>query len=159
MFAVSVGSRYTGTVIYGKIILVPLATGLIAQFSKVLVEAVNTGTVNLKLLNRYGGMPSSHTALVVSLSTVVGIVNGFNSAAFAIAVVFSLITIRDAIGFRMYLGEHATIINKLVGELPAKEKPKFPTHIIERIGHTPLQAFIGGLVGLTTTLILWSILP
>ncbi len=142
-----------------KIIVVPIASGLIAQFSKVLVEAVRTGTVNLKLLNRYGGMPSSHTALVVSLTTVVGISVGVNSAAFAIAFIFSIITIRDAIGFRMYLGEHAAIINKLVSELPANERPKFPQHIIERIGHTPLQAFMGGLVGLTTTLILWAIIP
>jgi len=145
--------------IFAKIILVPIVAGLIAQVSKVLVEAVRTGRVNLALLNRYGGMPSSHTALVVSLTTTVGLVDGINSPAFVIALIFSVVTIRDAIGFRMYLGEHARIINKLISELPAQEKPKFPTHIIERIGHTPLEAVIGGLVGLTATLILWVIIP
>ncbi len=145
--------------LFAKIILVPIIAGLIAQLAKVLVEAVRTGHVNLALLNRYGGMPSSHTALVVSLTTVVGLVDGINSPAFVIALVFSVVTIRDAIGFRMYLGEHARIINKLIGQLPAKERPKFPTHIVERIGHTPLEAIIGGLVGLTSTLIFWLIIP
>lgn len=145
--------------LFAKIIIVPILAGLIAQISKVLVEAVRTGHVNLALLNRYGGMPSSHTALVVALTTTVGIVDGINSPAFIIALIFSVVTIRDAIGFRMYLGEHARIINRLIGELPANERPKFPTHIIERIGHTPLEALVGGLVGLTSTLILWVIIP
>jgi len=145
--------------IIAKVIIVPVLAGLIAQASKVLIEAIRTGSVDLRLLNRYGGMPSSHTALVVALTTTVGIVDGINSPAFIIALIFSVVTIRDAIGFRMYLGEHARIINKLIRELPAKERPKFPTHIIERIGHTPLEALVGGLVGLTSTLILWVIIP
>lgn len=145
--------------IIAKVIIVPVLAGLIAQASKVLIEAIRTGSVDLRLLNRYGGMPSSHTALVVALTTTVGIVDGINSPAFIIALIFSVVTIRDAIGFRMYLGEHARIINQLIRELPAKERPKFPTHIIERIGHTPLEALVGGLVGLTSTLILWVIIP
>lgn len=124
-----------------------------------MVEAAKTGRFDLRLLNTYGGMPSSHTALVTSLTTVVGIVEGIYSAAFAIAAIFSFIIVRDAIGFRMYLGEHAGILNRLINELPAKEKPKFPHHIIERIGHTPLEAVVGALVGLATTLILWLLLP
>lgn len=144
---------------FPKIIFVPLASGLIAQAAKVIVEVARSGTINFRLINAYGGMPSSHTAVVVSVATVLGIVEGITSPAFALALVLSLITIRDAIGFRKYLGEHAEILNKLVSELPAKEKPKFPRHVIERIGHTPLQAFMGGLLGLVSTLILWKLLP
>lgn len=142
-----------------KIILIPLLAGLIAQASKVLVEAVRNKSIDLKILNSYGGMPSSHTALVTSLTTIVGIVEGIYSAAFAIAFVFSFITVRDAIGFRMYLGEHAHILNTLIRELPARGKPRFPHHIIERIGHTPIEAVIGALIGVTATLILWLIIP
>lgn len=142
-----------------KLLIIPILAGLTAQVSKVLVEAIRTGSVNLTLLNTYGGMPSSHTALVVSLTTVIGLGEGVDSAAFAIAFVFSLITIRDAIGFRMYLSEHARILNKLIADVPAKEKPRFPSQIIERIGHTRTEALMGGLVGLTASLIFWLILP
>ncbi len=142
-----------------KIIVIPLLAGLIAQASKVLVEAVRNKRIDLRVINSYGGMPSSHTALVTSLTTIVAIVEGIYSAAFAIAFVFSFITVRDAIGFRMYLGEHAHILNTIIRELPAKEKPKFPRHVIERIGHTSIEAVIGGLIGVTATLILWLILP
>lgn len=142
-----------------KELFVPLAAGLIAQISKIVVEAVRTGNVNFKLLNAYGGMPSSHTALVVSLTTVIGLAEGVYSPAFAIAAIFSLITVRDAIGVRRYLSEHAHILNTLITEVPSREKPKFPKHILERIGHTPVEALMGALVGLTATLILWIILP
>lgn len=150
---------YTCPVEIPKLLLIPLAVGFIAQVSKVLVEALRTGTIDLRLLNTYGGMPSSHTALVVSLTTVTGLVEGISSAAFAVAFTFSLITLRDAIGYRMYLGEHAHILNQLIRELPAKEKPRFPHRILEKIGHTPPEAFMGGLIGLTATLVLWLILP
>ncbi len=142
-----------------RLIIVPILAGLTAQVSKILVEAIRTGRINLRLLNTYGGMPSSHTALVISIVTVCGLAEGLFSAAFAIAAVFALITIRDAIGFRTYLSEHARILNKLIEDLPASEKPHFPRHILERIGHTPLEAFVGGVLGLAATLIFWLILP
>lgn len=145
--------------LHPKIILIPVVAGLIAQLLKIVIEAVRSGTVDLRLLNRYGGMPSSHTALVVSLSTVAGLSEGFTSPLFAVALIFSIITIRDAIGVRMYLGQHASLINRLIGELPEAEKLKFPPHIIERIGHTRLQALVGGLVGLATTAVLWVAVP
>ncbi len=145
--------------IHPKIVLIPIAAGFIAQLLKVVIAAARSGTIDLRLLNRYGGMPSSHTALVVSLSTVAGLSNGFASPLFAVALVFTIITIRDAIGVRMYLGQHASLINRLIGELPQAEKLKFPQHIIERIGHTRLEALAGGLIGLATTAILWVAIP
>lgn len=142
-----------------KTIAIPIVVGLVAQLSKLIVEAIRKGAIELRLLNTYGGMPSSHTALVVSITTVVGLSEGVASGAFAVAAILAFITIRDAIGFRMYLGEHARILNRLIEELPAPEKPKFPAHILERIGHTPYEAFIGGLIGLSLTLLMWVILP
>jgi len=141
-----------------KILIIPILAGLTAQISKVLVDAVRTGTVNLNVMNAYGGMPSSHTAIVVSLTTVVALAEGLDSAAFILAFVFSLVTIRDAIGLRMYLSEHARILNKLMGTLPAKVKPGFPSRVLERIGHTPKEALMGGLVGLTASLIYWIVI-
>lgn len=142
-----------------KVLFIPIIAGVFAQILKVLIDGIKSKKINLRLLNMYGGMPSSHTALVVSLTAVAAFSEGLNSIAFAIALVFSVITIRDAIGFRMYLSEHAAVLNKLIAELPAVEKPKFPSHVIERVGHTRFQALVGGLVGLMTTIVLWIIIP
>lgn len=142
-----------------KELFIPLAAGFVAQLLKIVVEAFRSGEINLRLINAYGGMPSSHTSLVVSLTTVIGIVEGIASPAFSIAAIFSLITVRDAIGVRRYLSEHAHILNTIISEEPKRERPKFPKHLLERIGHTPLQAFMGAIVGLATTFILWVILP
>lgn len=142
-----------------KILLIPILVGAVAQVSKILVEAIRTGNINLRLLNTYGGMPSSHTALVISMVTVVGLEVGLASPIFLIALIFAAVTIRDAIGLRMYLSEHAKILNRLIREVPSQDKPSFPQRVIERIGHSPLEALMGGLVGLTATLIFWQVFP
>ena len=92
-------------------------------------------------------MPSSHAALVVSLTAMVGYTNGWNSAAFAIALIVAVLTIRDAGGFRRVLGKHAAEINQLTQNLAAVQ-PNDYSHLKERLGHTPLQLFVGSLVGL-----------
>lgn len=142
-----------------KLLLIPVVTGFLAQAMKMVVETAQTKRFDLRTLNTYGGMPSSHTAFVVSLATVIGLSEGIFSPAFAIAAVVAVITIRDAIGFRWYLSEHAEILNKLIAELPSREKPKFPRHILERIGHRPSEAFAGGLIGIALSILLWLILP
>lgn len=93
-------------------------------------------------------MPSSHTSFVVSVTTVVGRHEGIYSAAFAISLVFGLLIIRDAIGLRQFLSQHGRVLNMLIKDLPDEMEAKYPQKLAERMGHTPLQATIGGLIGL-----------
>ncbi len=107
------------------------------------------------MLNSYGGMPSAHTAFVSSLTTGVGISEGLDSAAFAVAFILSLIIARDAIGFRRYLGTHGRVINMLMRELPDGEELKYPPQVRERVGHTPLEALVGAIVGVGITFLFY----
>ena len=101
----------------------------------------------------YGGMPSSHAALVASLATAVYLYEGV-SVAFGIAVVFALVIIRDALGLRSYLSEHSRILNKLIKDLPDEEEYKYP-HLEERIAHTSFQLFVGAILGIVITFLLF----
>lgn len=130
-----------------KILIASLTAGICTQLFK-FVRASWRGDIKWYMLNRYGGMPSAHTAFVASLTTAVGISDGLASPAFAVAFILSAITVRDAIGFRRYLGTHGRMLNMLVRELPQSEALKFPSHLDEKVGHTPLEALVGGLIGI-----------
>ena len=102
-----------------------------------------------------GGMPSSHSAFVSSLTTAVGIQHGADSSIFAIAAVFSLITMWDAAGIRYQASKHARLLNVLVQDVQAlivhlKQKTKREQHIPlkELIGHKPLEVFVGAILGI-----------
>lgn len=135
---------------------VPIVVVIITQLIKVTIEIPQNG-FQLKNMNSYGGMPSTHTALCVSITTMVGLTAGWTSPLFALAAVVSIITIRDAVGIRWELGYHGQILNHLIHTLPAEKRKNFPPHLIERLGHTPLEAFAGGVVGALLTILIYVI--
>lgn len=129
------------------ILLLPIISGFIAQLIKFLLKS-NKQKLNFKNLLTYAGMPSGHSAMVVSLATIIVLEEGFKSPLFAITFIFALIVIRDALGIRRYLGEHGKILNVLVKDLGDDKvlDEKYP-HLLEKIGHTPVQVFVGSLIG------------
>ena len=104
-------------------------------------------------------MPSSHTAIIVGLLTIVGLKNGLNSPLFALNFVFALIVVTDAIGLRNYLGAHGKTLNILVKDLKEDEflDRNYPKQL-EHIGHTPMQILVGAIIGIVTSLIIWYLL-
>ena len=135
-----------------KIVLIPFLALIIAQIIKVIIDTIK-GEFSWSNFNRYGGMPSSHSALVAALCTEIGTQTGFNSAAFAIALAISFLIIRDAIGLRRYLGNHGKILNMLIKDLPDYKEDKYP-YLEQRLGHTYLQAIIGILIGIVIALLI-----
>ena len=99
-------------------------------------------------------MPSGHSAMVVSLAAIVGFKIGWHSPVFAITIILAVIVIRDALGIRRYLGQHGRILNILVKDLKDDKvlEEEYP-HLLENIGHTPMQVFIGALIGFSVSLI------
>ena len=99
-------------------------------------------------------MPSGHSAMVISLTTIVGLVYGPTSPLFAVAVILAIVVIKDAVGIRRYLGEHGKVLNVLVKDLKDDEvlDKRYP-HLLERIGHTPIQVLAGSLLGFLISLI------
>ncbi len=139
-----------------KIFLTPFLVMIIVQAIKSVIDA-RKGEFNWNLMLNYGGMPSGHTALIVSTATVIGLAEGFGSSVFLLAAIIALLTMRDAVGFRAQLSEHAKIINKLIKELPDDREYSYP-YSLERLGHTPLQVLVGAIVGILLTLIIYYLI-
>jgi len=127
-----------------------------AQFLKVVGGFIREKRIDMRFIIRSGGMPSSHTALVTSLATSIGILHGFNSVEFALAAVFAAIVMYDAAGVRWSVTKQSIILNRILQEL-REHRPKEIEHDVrELIGHTPFQVFSGAVLGIGLAIIwLW----
>jgi len=138
-------------------VIIPLIVLITSQVLKLLTDGVK-GNFDLKnLLISYGGMPSSHTSFAVSITALIGLRQGFDSALFAVCLVFALLVMRDATSFRNLLGRQAHVFNKFIDRLPVNEK-KGLKHFRERMGHTYLEVAGGLIWGVVLTFYL-SLLP
>jgi len=99
-------------------------------------------------------MPSSHTTLVFSLTTIMAIHYGIESPYFAISLVFSLVVSYDACGLRLESGRQAAAINQLFNELIQGDKKKAYHKLKEELGHNPIEVLCGMLYGSVMTYIL-----
>ena len=135
-----------------KFILVPFLALIIAQLIKVIIDSAK-GQFSWSNFNSYGGMPSSHSAIVTALATEIGMQVGWLSATFAIALIFAFVTIRDAVGLRRYLGNHGKVLNMIIKDLPDYKEDKYP-YLAERLGHTYWQALVGIILGIIVALII-----
>lgn len=133
------------------ILRMSLLTWLIAQVLKTALFAITKKRLNLRRLVESGGMPSSHSALVVSLTTGVGINEGIRSSVFAVALVLSLIVMYDAAGVRHAAGKQARILNQIVVDI-YENRELHPERLKELLGHTPIEVFAGALLGVLVPL-------
>lgn len=128
------------------ILIVPIVSYFVTQGAKLAFDGVKGNTDVYHMWTKYGGMPSAHSAFVISLALYIGLVEGFANPLFAITIVFSIIIIRDAMGLRINIGQHAEVINKLIQRLPENERHSYD-NLIEKMGHTPLEVFVGSVFG------------
>lgn len=140
-----------------KIFIITISTWLIAQFIKVIIGITNEKRFNFKWFVGTGGMPSSHCAGVAALATSVGMRFGYDSGIFAVAFIFTIITMFDAQGVRRSTGRQAEILNKMAEDLYFK-KPIKEDRLREFIGHTPIQVFAGVVLGIVCAYFLYNIL-
>ena len=145
-----------GGVFHNPILLIALSAWILAQIIKVPLEYIRTREWNWALVLSTGGMPSSHSSLVASTAHAVGLFFGFNTPLFAVAVVIAMIVIYDATGIRRQAGRHAALINAMISDL-ASGHPLKEEHLREVLGHTPLQAVTGTLLGIFIAQVAWLI--
>lgn len=138
-----------------RLFIIPLLAMIINEIIKTLIN-VFKGNFGWPSIFSYGGMPSSHTAMVTALCTVLGYYEGLNSPTFALALILALLTIKDASGIRWQLGNQGTVINQLIKELPDDKEYHFPV-LNERFGHKNTEIFFGILVGLCVSLLFISL--
>ena len=125
----------------------------VAQLLKVPLYYRVEHKFDLKRLIGAGGMPSSHSAMVVALMLSVGFTQGFDTTVFGISLVLSLIVMYDAIGVRRETGTQATVINRILKDVLINGKRISDDELKELIGHTPFEVVGGVLVGTITTII------
>jgi len=130
-----------------KIILLWALSGLLAQFIKTFLGYFKKKKINLRHLVEPGGMPSSHSSSAFALTTSIGLAYGFDSPLFAITLFFSFIVIYEAAGLRRSAGRQAEILNKLLDKIYKKEVSK-DMKLRELLGHTPIEVFLGCLMGI-----------
>ena len=94
-----------------------------------------------------GGMPSSHSALVVALATATGRIEGFGSTAFAIAVGLAVIVMYDAANVRRAAGQQAELLNRIVEDF-YRDKHVDGEKLKELLGHTPVEVAAGAVLGI-----------
>ena len=136
-----------------KYLLAPLVAWTIAQTAKVIIYSVRQGRLNLRVLAVTGGMPSSHSAIVMGMTTAVVKYAGVTSAPFAIALIFSFVVMYDAAGLRRAAGRQAAILNRLVEDLVHMRGVQ-EQKLRELLGHTPVEVLIGAVLGIVVGLIL-----
>jgi len=124
---------------------------VVAQGCKFLIAAVQkSGTIDYRQLYTSGNMPSSHSATVIALLTVVGMKTGVDSALFGMATLFAAIVMYDAIMVRRSTGEQGAAIQALIKE--QKSKVSLPR---AAKGHEPLEVAVGALIGLIVGLVIF----
>ena len=98
-------------------------------------------------------MPSSHSAVVTSLTTLIGKNVGISSPLFALSLIFAFVVMYDACGVRRAAGKQAKLLNEIVNT-PGLTNMQVQEKLQEALGHTPTQVFVGALIGLIAGLIL-----
>lgn len=139
--------------IQNKYIYVPFLLWFGIQTFKVIYDLVTTHKFNFKRILGAGGMPSSHSAVVVSLATLIGKNEGLDSPIFALSLVLAFVVMYDAAGVRRAAGKQAKLLNKLI-ETPGLTTGEVSEKLVEVLGHTPLQVIVGALIGLVAGLII-----
>lgn len=141
-----------GEVIKNKYIVVPMLLWFGIQVFKVIYDLITTKKLNFKRIMGAGGMPSSHSAVVVGLATLIGKYEGVNTPIFAVALIFSFIVMYDAAGVRRAAGKQAKLLNQIV-ETPGLSGIQVSEKLVEVLGHTPIQVIVGAIIGVIAGLI------
>lgn len=140
------------SVFQNKVFLGTLTAWVTAQSIKIVINSLKEKRFDFKWLVSTGGMPSAHSAGVMSLATAVGLQEGFSSTVFIVTAIFALITAFDAQGVRRATGQQAEILNKMMDDIYLGGKIQ-EDRLKELIGHTPFEVIVGSLIGMVISVL------
>ena len=140
------------------VLITAMAAWLIGQFLKFPLDYILNRRWNWGVLLSPGGMPSSHSAMATATTLSIGFFEGFNSALFGLAVAVAMIVIYDATGVRRQAGIHARVLNEIMQEIFAG-RPVPEKKLREVLGHTPVEAISGIILGIVIAMGVWLIFP
>lgn len=131
----------------------------LAQIIKIFTGLYKDGRMSIRnVLFSTGGMPSSHSATVLAMTTAAALERGFGSSAFAICAILSMVVMIDASGVRYETGKQAKILNKITQEIFSGDPDLMNSGLKELVGHTPFQVSMGALLGLGVGIAMYFIM-
>lgn len=145
--------NFFSQILHNQILLTAIVSWALAQLIKIGIELIRTHRINWQLVFATGGMPSSHSSLVVALATATGLRQGFEYPLFAIATVLAFVVLYDAQGIRRQAGNQARIINRMLQNVE-NAGIKVDKNLKELLGHTPIQVVGGTILGIIVALIM-----
>jgi acid phosphatase family membrane protein YuiD len=140
-----------------KIIIIAFITWVANQSLKLIVFYITEKKWDMRRFIGAGGMPSTHSALSVSVAVTIGLKEGWDSSLFALAIVIAFIIMADAAGVRRETGEQAIVLNKIILEFFEERKIR-DKHLKELVGHTPFEVIVGAFIGMITAWILCAVI-
>ncbi len=146
------------SLLHNYVLVAMLTAWALAQMLKVPLEYLRNKQLDWTLLLRAGGMPSSHSSLLISATHAIGLSQGFDSPLFAMAVAISMVVVYDATGIRRQAGMHAALINAMLRDLAAGH-PLKQEQLREVLGHTPLEVLWGIVLGISIAQLVWFLWP
>ena len=137
-------------------VLVSAALGwLVAQLLKTLIDIWYNKSFSPDRLWGSGGMPSSHSATVCALATSSVLKYGFGGYEFAVSFIFAVVVMYDAMGVRRETGKQAKLLNMILdNDMFGENFEHFEEKLKEFVGHTPLQVFMGAVLGIVIAFIM-----
>src|SRR3989338_530295 len=138
-----------------KVFVITMIAWIFAQCIKVFLGVVREKRFNFRWFIGTGGMPSSHAAGATALAMSCGLYLGFDSITFALAAVFALVTMFDAQSVRSQTGQQAEILNMILDDIYWKGRIE-SDRLKELIGHTPIEVFMGAIIGFLTAILLFD---
>ena len=138
--------------IQNKFIYIPFLLWFGIQLFKLIYDLIATKKFNFKRIMGAGGMPSSHSAVVAGLATLIEKYQGVDTPIFAVSLILAFVVMYDACGVRRAAGKQAALLNKLI-ETPGLTGIQVSEKLVEVLGHTPIQVFVGALIGIVVGVI------
>ena len=124
-----------------------LLAWFLAQLIKVILDLVILRKWDPKRFVSSGGMPSSHSSLVVACTAAIGKLYGIQDPLFALSVILAAIVMYDACNVRRSAGDTAKLVNQILAHVEKLTAEDFADDLKEVMGHTPLQVLMGALLG------------
>lgn len=135
-------------ILNNHVLFIILLGWFVAQAIKIPIHRIVEHEWDLTRFFGSGGMPSSHSSMVTAGTVAIGVLQGFDSPIFALAVAFAMIVMYDAAGVRRETGTQAAVINQILKDVLINGKQISDEELKELVGHTPLEVACGAITGL-----------
>ena len=136
---------------HNSAIWIPFIVWTVVQLLKFFFDFLKYKKINFRRIWGSGGMPSSHSALVCSLATIVALKEGVDSTIFAMSLVLASVVMYDAAGIRRAAGKQARVLNQII---EGDEEINIPEKLTELLGHTPKEVIVGAVIGIFLSIFL-----